>query len=89
MGSRMQGSREHKWPGSSWGIFGIVSEKDKGDGQSLSSNCEYICDPDLCSCSKVVGYFKYFEEIRASNLNNNKYLDISKRRMQLTRMNNI
>lgn len=70
------------------GIFGIVSEKDKGDGQSISSNCEYICDSDLCSCSKV-SYFKYFEEIRTSNLNNNKYLDISRKGMQLTRMNNV
>ena len=71
------------------GLFGIVSEKDKDDGQSISSNCEYICDSDLCSCSKVIGYFKYFEEIRTSNLHNNKYLDSSRRGIQLTRMNNV
>lgn len=31
------------------GLFGIVSEKDKDDGQSISSNCEYICRFQTCA----------------------------------------
>lgn len=45
-------------------------------------NCAYT--QRLC-----IDYIKYFEEIMTSKLNTNKYLDISKRGMQLIGINNI
>lgn len=72
------------------GLFGIISGKDKDNGQPISSNRENVRDSYLYSYSKVVciGYIKYFEKIMTFKLNN-KYLDISKRGMKLTGMNSI
>lgn len=44
------------------------------------------CAPTQRLC---IGYVNYFEEITTSKIQNNKHLDISKRGMQLTGMNNI